>query len=217
MEILQRRLLSKKKSTSLLPKEYQQVEYIESSGGAFIDTCQSGNNFPSFKMRAMLLDSTPLGSYSDIERNAIWGNNGKLRLCVYSRLLFQHGNYSANTATQPYLNKWVDMEGGYGYFTIDDNTFPFTQQAKDYTEDSINLFKARTAQEGRPYRIASYQSFDGENEPILVRDYVACYRKNDGVVGLYDLSGSICPLTGTPFYINAGAGEFIKGDDVNAL
>lgn len=27
--------------------------------------------------------------------------------------------------------------------------------------------------------------------------------------GLYDLLGSICPITGTPFYVNNGSGEFL--------
>lgn len=49
----------------------------------------------------------------------------------------------------------------------------------------------------------------------IMRDYVPCYRKSDGVIGIYDLCGSICPLTGTPFYINAGTGTFTKGADVN--
>ena len=36
-----------------------------------------------------------------------------------------------------------------------------------------------------------------------VRDLVPCYREIDGLFGFYDLCGSICPLTGTPLYINA--------------
>lgn len=57
-------------------------------------------------------------------------------------------------------------------------------------------------------------SYDIYKDNVLVRNYVPCYRKADNVIGLYDLCGSICPLTGTPFYINAGSGTFTKGVNV---
>lgn len=41
------------------------------------------------------------------------------------------------------------------------------------------------------------------------RNYVPMLRKTDNKPGFLDLEGSICPLTGTPFYINAGTGEFL--------
>lgn len=40
----------------------------------------------------------------------------------------------------------------------------------------------------------------------IIRDYVPCYRKSDGVIGLYDM------CTGA-FLTNAGTGTFTKGDD----
>jgi hypothetical protein len=54
-------------------------------------------------------------------------------------------------------------------------------------------------------------SLDGE----IKRFYIPCYRKVDSKPGMYDLAGSICPLTNSPFYINAGTGEFLVGPDVN--
>ena len=43
---------------------------------------------------------------------------------------------------------------------------------------------------------------------------ISCYRKSDGVIGMYDLCGTLNSNTGTPFYINEGAGTFLKGADV---
>lgn len=40
-------------------------------------------------------------------------------------------------------------------------------------------------------------------------EFLPCIRLSDNKPGMYDLCGSICPLTGTPFYINAGSGEFL--------
>ena len=55
-------------------------------------------------------------------------------------------------------------------------------------------------------RIYYFKIYDNNN---LVRDYVPCYRKDDGVIGLFDLQN----LT---FYENQGSGIFTKGADVNS-
>ena len=44
----------------------------------------------------------------------------------------------------------------------------------------------------------------------LVRSLAPCIRLPDGKPGMYDACGSICPLTGTPFYINSGTGADFK-------
>ena len=44
----------------------------------------------------------------------------------------------------------------------------------------------------------------------LVRSLTPCIRLPDGKPGMYDTCGSICPLTGTPFYINSGTGADFK-------
>ena len=47
----------------------------------------------------------------------------------------------------------------------------------------------------------------------LVRNFIPCVRISDSKPGLYDLAGSICPLTSTPFYINSGSGaDFTWGE-----
>lgn len=42
---------------------------------------------------------------------------------------------------------------------------------------------------------------------ILVRHFIPCYRKSDGVIGMYD-------LVENKFYTNSGTGTFIKGNDI---
>ena len=43
-----------------------------------------------------------------------------------------------------------------------------------------------------------------------VRALAPCIRLPDYKPGMYDACGSICPLTGTPFYINSGTGADFK-------
>ena len=55
-------------------------------------------------------------------------------------------------------------------------------------------------------RVFSYKATDGQR---IIRDYIPVVRISDGKPGFYDLCHSICPLTGTSFYVNAGTGEFV--------
>ena len=58
-------------------------------------------------------------------------------------------------------------------------------------------------------KLYSWKIYDRNSS--LVRDFIPVIRVSDSKTGLYDLCGSICSLTGTPFYINAGTGEFQYG------
>ncbi len=42
---------------------------------------------------------------------------------------------------------------------------------------------------------------------VLTRDFIPCYRKVDGVIGLYD-------LVTNEFFTNKGTGVFLKGVDI---
>ena len=44
-------------------------------------------------------------------------------------------------------------------------------------------------------------------DDVLVRDYIPCYRKSDGEIGMYDFISN-------SFFTNAGSGTFEKGNDV---
>lgn len=51
----------------------------------------------------------------------------------------------------------------------------------------------------------SFQYYDKNND--LICDLIPCYRKSDGVIGMYDIVRKI-------FLTNAGSGSFTKGADV---
>ena len=53
-------------------------------------------------------------------------------------------------------------------------------------------------------KLYSCQIYDGSNN--LIRDFYACYRKNDNVIGLYDKVNWV-------FYTNEGSGTFTKWDN----
>lgn len=73
---------------------------------------------------------------------------------------------------------------------------------------SIGLFATNrdtTVHEYCKYtRMYSWKMWDGG---VLVRDMIPCYRKSDGVIGMYD-------TVSKQFFTNAGTGVFSKGEDV---
>ena len=55
-------------------------------------------------------------------------------------------------------------------------------------------------------KIYYFKIYDNNNN--LICDLVPCYRKSDGVIGMYDLVSDV-------FRTNLGTGTFTKGPDVN--
>jgi len=56
-------------------------------------------------------------------------------------------------------------------------------------------------------RVYYFKYYDKDNS--LICDLVPCYRKADGVIGMYD-------VVRRTFLTNVGSGSFTKGADVNA-
>ena len=53
-------------------------------------------------------------------------------------------------------------------------------------------------------RLYMFKLYENEN---LICNYIPCYKKSDGEVGLYDLINKV-------FLTNIGTGEFIKGKNI---
>lgn len=200
---------------SILPNEYQQVEYIESTGTQYIDTgvIWDGNN------------QKISGKVSITARTSSGGSSGGMAL---SPLIKEGGYYFGlairNSDQYPngrFLNgaKYVDFDFDaqidtiYNY--IIDGNMAYINGSKVATTNSASKSKTNMYEFARNtdgattiyqykklYNLTIYQN----NE--LVRDFIPCYRKSDNVIGLYDL------VTNT-FYTNQGTGIFLKGADIN--
>ena len=192
---------------SLLPREYQEVEYIESTGTQYIDTGYIfGNATPTFKFK-IYLDENSFGK-------TIWGNEN-MTLYPYNNSQIQSTYNGRNTVISDITFGWHDIELGKDYFACDDIRITFSLRIRENTT-SLYLFGRNrdTSLILSSSRYRLYEVYEDESCVTPIQQFIPCYRKSDGVVGMYDLCGSICPLTGTPFYINAGEGEFLKGADI---
>lgn len=202
---------------SELPYEYQEVEYLESTGTQWIDTEYIPNHSTKFSIKnAILFDSTSsklaghgLGSGYGNSR-CIIGTSGQGNNIVYYGIYYN--NYEGlNTTFQyekdvPFIASIDLSKPSYSFNGVEKIVTATTSTATD----SMYLFarhqsSAVTRDMLNPQRL--YWAKMEENN-ALVRNFIPCYRKADNVAGMYDLVNG-------QFYTNQGTGEFIVGNDVN--
>ena len=190
-----------------IPANYQQVEYIESTGTQYIDTGVIANSTMKIDLKCRCLESSfVFGSRSSASSgysgltfesnnpvNVRWGNSILVNDDQYVVnqdyiVHIENGNSSINNKSSQTSYGDSFFNGNIYLFAINNNS----------TSSSINL-----SQYGKN-RIYYFKIYDGNNE---IRNFVPCYRKSDNKPGLYDLVNNV-------FYTNQGTGDFTKGDDV---
>lgn len=201
---------------SQLPTEYQEVEYIESSGTQYINTgviptvdtgvkvrghftsVQNGNN--------IILGASDQDAFANGKPYSIDSFPDKVYLPFGG---FADDSTDTITITQT-ANKQYEYTLNYmdsGKASVD--TLQITLPTRtSMTSKALYLFCLNgngTAGYYSHFALEYLQITQGE---IVIHDYVPCYRKADNVAGLYDL------VTGT-FLANAGSGTFAVGNNSN--
>lgn len=192
----------------LIPRAYRQVEYIESTGTQYIDT----GIIPRVTTKQTGIEITY--QYTTLSASFVFGsrtatgvgdnfyhNNGSAGfISIY---LGNSGTEIQQSDTKKHTinvksNRTVEFDGN----SVNFNYATFTGKY------SVYLFACNQAGNGYlPSRIKLYHCRMTDLNGNLVRDYIPCYRKSDGEIGLYDL------VNGT-FNTNIGTGTFIKGGDI---
>lgn len=195
-----------------LPSEYQQVEYIGiSANGPYLATnytpIQGDEIECDFKISTNnqgTLFSAGTGSYQTIVLSDITNSTFYLKA-------FQTGAASALTYfLSTNVRALISLKNPTTTIVrkSDESTrtisTPF-QGALDGAATTIWLFRRRNGAAGVPSVMYSFSVVNGGATRL---NLIPCYRKSDGVIGMYDT------VSGT-FYTNAGSGTFIKGADVN--
>jgi hypothetical protein len=201
-------------SQNQLPPGYRRVEYLESTGNQWIDTgvVPAGKAISAvadFKLAAL-----PPGpsTYGVIGSNKTDGTDN-IQLSIYLNKWRVKLNSYATFGTASDLDRHLVSLNISSGTSLDDIVYTSTQ----YTINSGNtnsmwLFKVQYASNelSSSCRFYSCKIYDNS---VLVRSYVPCVRISDNKPGLYELCGSICSLTASPFYINSGTGaDFIWGE-----
>ena len=208
--------------SNTLPGEYQKVEYISAANNvaAYIDLGFNYDKGCRIKV----------GMYAEGQSNAyLFGaaeSSGKYR-CMISA---PYGSttkayvYGYNGSSDAYWgSSFIDLINGLneleivmkqGYVLLANNTTGQGGETPNsphglYTMSS-NLYLLGQNYNGSPRygnlrKVSYFKYYDVTDQ--LICDLVPCYRKSDGVIGMYDLVRQI-------FLTNAGTGAFTKGPDI---
>ena len=218
--LTRRRALLSAKGKVLLPKEYQQVEYLESTGTQYINT----NVYPDTNTKVEI--DMQIVSYRTItagynfyigtrNSNSVLGRFELLFMASTGRLYFNIGSttdYRTIYDIQQDFKRHLYTLDGISKKMIMDNSVLLSDMGEESCSDwktsnlPLRLFRETfnsTSLGGnmKMYNLKIYQA----NK--LTNEYIPCYRKTDNKAGLYDLVNG-------KFYTNDGTGEFILGGEV---
>lgn len=199
----------------ILPYEYQQVEYIEATGTQYLAT-RAFEAVTKVECDAEFTvaqngDQMIFGAY---QANASWYAEyygGRNWYCGISQVRYS----SVGNCGMPYYNEVIGVRF---QFILSDASLRVITASSDVSVAPnattsnptypIYIF-ARNNNNNPQYinkglKIYSFKMFDGNN---LVQELIPCYRKSDGVIGMYD-------TVSRTFFTNSGTGTFLKGADV---
>lgn len=200
-----------------LPEEYQRVEYIESSGTQFIELPIGFYPTDKVWIKGSVNISNRADSYMVASKT--W-NNSDNRFCMCGWSLdsntgiflesFAVGFGALPTGrtqfSAPYKN-----DGNIHRYLYKDRTFVFVDMGMTcvvshvtFGAETTNLKLFFGHNQNTAGKICYYihEKADGRKLALY-----ACYRKSDGVIGMYDVENDV-------FYTNDGTGTFTKGQDV---
>ena len=193
-----------------LPAEYQEVEYLESTGTQYIDT---GINLESndFEINCDFVNTANVTQEQAIF--SIWRSEYNYWNCfiVNNHLRVYTGAHNENSETITIGKKYstvVRREESTWSLSLNDTTITW-----NYSPGSINPTTLKVFTRGDTPVIASSNShldiyrFLVKVNGETIASYIPCYRKSDSKPGMYD-------LVSKAFFINQGTDEFLVGPDV---
>ena len=197
----------------LLPAEYQQVDYLQSSGAQYIKTgINSGiptNFYVKYEATAINSNNYIFGTWDSVGRYFVSYNSSGLQWLGYRDSAYSGGTMALNSVceltgtlkpgTQNLYKDGVLQSSGTnsGAITAQMEIVVFAVNYGPLGKPPIQAYTS-----GKMYRFTLY------NNLATILDYIPCYRKSDNKPGMYDL------VTNT-FFTNAGTGaDFSVGNNV---
>ena len=193
-----------------LPEEYQRVEYIESSGTQYIEL--PIGFYPTDEIHTKGALPVSEGNYAALISSSSWNNNNNrfsiIALGNGKRIGVAYGTASAGDSNLCYFK---NNDGELHQYTYKDTIFicidlkiciGFGGVAFNAETKNIRLFYNRGSNIAGKICYYIHEKADGRKLALY-----ACYRKSDGVIGMYDVENDV-------FYTNDGTGEFTKGQDI---
>ena len=193
-------------SGNVLPDAYQQVDYITLNGNLYINTGVTyGSNVVIYdRISYTELNSSQTYVISGVASAVYWGIQKKSNVWYWTC-------GGANTTYKPTANTIYDLRVELGNKKLYVNgVMVDTRTAAVSGSGNIYLFAAKNAGNTTPgyfeEKVRRYNTKIFVNNS-LDRDLVPCYRKEDNVVGMYDLVHDV-------FYTKEGDGTLSAGSNM---
>lgn len=195
-----------------LPHYLQECEYIESTGNAYIATGITCADL------TMDIDFQMVGEYSKVSQLAgvyNFGSPNRWQVCTCCSKGFAYDieNYNQASYDIPYDNEKHNIL----FYTANQHAIYFDNKIIAGSYDSIQdteraevyLFCSNGQRNAEFFSNAKvYYCKMIKNGTTVVREFIPCYRKDNGEAGLYDL------VSQTFFRNQASSGAFLKGSDI---
>lgn len=214
------RLANTNNGGGLLPPEYQQVEYLQSTGRQRIDTGVYNTAQFDFYIKLSVTYNTDVYGTSNYIFGTFATTSGRCLLSFNNTNGTMGFGYTTSgkndgTLSESEIHEVTGrLKNGDQYLDIDGvRTITLTNSGIPSPSHKIPLYCGwhepyfsetnhyQSWLHAKVYRV----TFTSDSGDIL--DYVPCYRKSDNKPGMYDL------VTNT-FYINNGSGEFTVGPNI---
>lgn len=189
-----------------LPDEYQQVEYLESTGNEYINT--------NLRATSTIICNMHLQSLRYVTGGGMFGlNDGAKQFSIgcssaTNKVSYGLGSgYYTTNYTSNKLNVELNAKTTKIYVNGQQITPTATLSNQINPDLDILLFAIQNVSgigAKSPTRIFDCKLKDDSG---MLRNFVPCYEKSTGVAGMYDLVNGV-------FYTNAGTGQFIVGNPV---
>lgn len=200
-------------ATPLLPPEYQQVEYLESTGTQYINTNIQNNVQFDYYVKLCFTGYTTANDNSNYIFG-VWGYDNRRFVAInitsgqlsigYSTGFSSGGNITLNTIHEISGN----LHSGSQTLHLDGvQKITMTNSGNITPVKNILFLAANSVNSIVDYSKAKVYRFTLTYNGTAILDFIPCYRKSDSKPGMYDL------VTDT-FFTNAGTGEFSVGNNV---
>lgn len=199
-----------------IPVEYQEVEYLESSGTQWINTGISLNVIADEQTTWHLKFSpTRIGTAqilcgaNNSEKQVVLMPGGQIRKdwAVSERRLFSKKLLVGSIYLLSQINGYYELNYLDGEIESEQITkttignYPFALFAKSTNSDGTTVENSTIAF----MKLYSFKAFSDDSD---ICNFIPCYRKSDSEPGMYD-------TVTKQFFTNAGTGTFIVGNDVS--
>lgn len=202
----------------LLPSEYQEVEYLESSGTQFIDTGYKLSNNSSVDFAFSFSVSQ---TYCFIFGARVGASEKNIAAAVSkpSNPIYIDFNNSDYTTYRANFTGTIETDKIYKVL--------ISKTSRALSDETGNILVSNTTSNNQSFTCTTNALLFDRNGPetggnklqgkiyyckiwnnnTLVRDFIPCYRKSDNKPGMFDMVNKV-------FYTNVGSNDFTVGNNV---